>query len=395
MQLEKLEIENYKLFDHVAFTPSKATTLLIGTNGSGKSALLQVFRLLGGLAHGSDFRTMRMWFSLFAREGFIGCPPEHDKSKIMTFRINAADERAEYRYTLALGAGSDEQPRITEEELVINETSWIQWDAGQAQWTFKDGEILARGYDYPLVLNSSTERFILQKYETERELVQRFIHWVAGWEEYAPETMDAGKHIENMVTTKHQMLAHRGENYPPVLLNWKNGRDKDRWEFVHEYTNTLLSVLNLDLKWDLIAKPSGNLYAAESRLYPATDKSATGYDLAFGPDGLKQWLIILTAVCSPHISLLTLEEPEQHIDPRIIDLLVEAIQAAVEQWPRQIVLTTQSPIFASHWPIESIRLIKNGTINSVSENFREDIQEKRLQLLDAWLMDMLIGEFQT
>jgi hypothetical protein len=78
----------------------------------------------------------------------------------------------------------------------------------------------------------------------------------------------------------------------------------------------------------------------------------------------------------------------------MMDLLVEAIRAAVETWPRQIMITTHSPLFACQWPIRNIRLIEQGVIRPVPEGLAEAIQEERLRLLDAWMMDMLTGEFR-
>ena len=52
MQIEALEIENYRLFRRAKLTNLPSLTVVIGANGSGKSTLFDVFTFLkDALAH--------------------------------------------------------------------------------------------------------------------------------------------------------------------------------------------------------------------------------------------------------------------------------------------------------------------------------------------------------
>jgi energy-coupling factor transporter ATP-binding protein EcfA2 len=405
MRLEKLIIENYKGIERAELIPEPDVTLVIGINGAGKTSLAEAIRLLGEMTQGSDTRWLKILFPTRSREGFIGCLPWRDSTRWMAWTVTAvaengpAKERVEYR--LALRSNPIGDPTVAEEEFRVDGDLQLRWDPDRSGWVAGEKILMtaAPGHAevYPFVLNYMFLRGTFPSYVAPKVLqrVSLFTRWMSGWKEVRPEPLDAGRSLESLDPAQQTVIGHRGENYAAVLFNWKNSPEyKDRWEFVHDYTHTLLRVLGLDLEWDLWHRPLGSKTLVLPWIWRKGESHEQGFDLAYGPDGLRQWLMVLTAVCAPEVTLLVLEEPELHLDPRMMDLLVEAIRAAVKTWPRQIIITTHSPLFACQWPIRNIRLIEQGVIRPVPEGLAEDIQEERLRLLDAWMMDMLTGEFR-
>ena len=148
------------------------------------------------------------------------------------------------------------------------------------------------------------------------------------------------------------------------------------------------------MTWDIIIpKSEGERVLVQLRIWPKDAKPWESYDIAFGPDGLRQWLIVLMALCEPTASFVAIEEPESHLDIRMIDILANAIRSADFHFNRpigrQILLTTHSPLLDGEWPPEHLRVIQRGDIQPPPEFLARAIREERIRLLEAWLMDML------
>lgn len=401
MRLQKLVVKNYKGIERAELEPARDVTLIIGINGAGKTSFVEAVRLLGELTQGSDTRWLKTLFATRSREGFVGCLPWREPTREMAWTVSAMmedDSEVEYRLTLAANPVGD--PTVTEEEFHLNGKVQVRWDPEQSAWVSGEQILMSMVPTrleevYPFVLSYMLFRGPWPPLRV-LQVVSRFARWMAGWKEVRPEPLDAGRAFEHLDPSQHTEIARRGENYAVVLFNWKNSPGhKDRWEFVNDYTHTLLRVLGLPLEWDVWHQPLGDRRLVLPWMWRKGESHERGFDLTYGPDGLRQWLMVLTALCAPDATVLVIEKPELHLDPRMMDLLAEAIRAAVDQWPRQVIITTHSPLFASQWPVENIRLMEQGAIRSIPKGLVEDIREKRLRLLDAWMMDMLTGEFRV
>lgn len=69
MQIESIEIKNYRVFRNVKLTDIARLCVLVGANGTGKSTLFDVFSFL------KDALAMNVGKALAKRGGFARCQP--------------------------------------------------------------------------------------------------------------------------------------------------------------------------------------------------------------------------------------------------------------------------------------------------------------------------------
>lgn len=391
MRLERLIVENYKAFRRAEVSVHPQVTVLIGTNASGKTSLMEVLDLLNGIVQNSQPDWLRRLFLARSRDGFVGCFPWMDTSRPMAFEIHAALEDRTLHYRLALETDPEGRPQVVEERLWDDDQEWAVLDG--SRWRIPSAGLdLAVGTTYPPTLSQRGE-WTFQEHRLDIPL--RFVRWVGQWFILRPYTLEAGRAWDQLDIARQTRLSRRGENFAPVLFYWKNSPDlRSRWEWVFDRTRMLLEHLGLgDVVWDVIPKPEQERALVQVRIWPKDAKPWQGYDLAFGPDGLRQWLIVLTALCEPMATLIAVEEPETHLDLRMLDLLAEALQSAVYSFDapigRQVLLTTHSPVLAGEWPPEHVRLIQRGTVQALPDFLARALREERIRLLEAWLLDML------
>lgn len=111
------------------------------------------------------------------------------------------------------------------------------------------------------------------------------------------------------------------------------------------------------------------------------------------PASAVRFLRVLRAVSDPRSSFVILRDPDVGIDPRLFSVVVEAIRAATEQFSKQVLITTHSPLFVAEWPAESIRIIDRGRIRLIPDDLAETLHYNRLAFTSWWMADMLAGEF--
>jgi predicted ATPase len=78
-------------------------------------------------------------------------------------------------------------------------------------------------------------------------------------------------------------------------------------------------------------------------------------------DGHFQLLILLTALFSEgrhRYSLMLIDEPETSLHPWAIAVLAKAIKEATEQWGKQVILATHSPVLISQFDPDQILTVE-------------------------------------
>ncbi|MBM4781858.1 MAG: AAA family ATPase [Archangiaceae bacterium] len=109
--LTKLRIQNYRTFEDFELSPSKGISVLIGENGSGKSALGEVLDLLGKFTSGAPVsecfsaRDLCRWSGRFASQ----------------FNLTFAEPVGEFEYELRLMVDSQNlTPMVVHENVSLN-----------------------------------------------------------------------------------------------------------------------------------------------------------------------------------------------------------------------------------------------------------------------------------
>ena len=85
MQIEGIEIKNYRLFQHVSLSNLPRMTVVVGANGSGKSTLFDVFTFL------KDALTENVSAAVARRGGFRELVILRNRSSSLSSSVRAAD----------------------------------------------------------------------------------------------------------------------------------------------------------------------------------------------------------------------------------------------------------------------------------------------------------------
>jgi len=123
-------------------------------------------------------------------------------------------------------------------------------------------------------------------------------------------------------------------------------------------------------------------HTADPRSPPQlTHVSVDGTNLGLLSDGTLRVLEILAALIAPKVSLLLIEEPEMAVHPGLLERLLHEVDAYTTD--RQVILSTQSPQVVSWARPESMRLV---TRTNAQTQVRSLNEAERVQI-DRYLHD--------
>ncbi|MBM4395370.1 MAG: AAA family ATPase [Deltaproteobacteria bacterium] len=393
--LKSLRICNYKAFADTTFEPDEGgLTILIGNNGSGKTSLWEVLSLLSRLA--SDWQVRWLEFQFNGRgRNFVGCLPWHQSDREMLIEMtlrgdgrgpsSAANELA---YRVGWSANPETGlPELTTEEAVCNGKELLRFDRTTGRYSPDQSSGVRWHFlerNYPLLL-SSVGRQVLAN--TRFAWVKAMFDEVAAWNPHRFRVLDLGKDFGDLDITKGPLdrLTIIGTNLAPLLHAWKEA--PDRWPF-----ETLRSRIRLVLDragmeradWDVRTEVAGAVAYAFVRFRELAGEGRNGrwFDLAFAPDGFKAFFLLATALLSDS-PLILLEEPECHLEPRMLDLVADMMKQAAKGG-HHVVATSHSPVLAQHLDPACIRILRSGRFLRVPVEVREG-----KDLVAAWLTDIL------
>ncbi len=335
-RIESLEVKNYRALRAVRLSELSPFSVLVGPNGSGKSTVFDVFAFLAeafsvGLRKAWDkrgrFKELRtrdsegpIEFEFKYRESAVGKPP------LITYHLSV-DERG----------GS---PVVAEE--------WLQWRRGAYGkpfrfLSFRDGtgdvvsgeepdEQAERVYESlsaPDVLAVSTLGQLAKHPRV--TAVRKFI---TGWH-LSYLTADHTRSVPE--AGPQERLSQTGENLPNVI-QYLSEQHPERLAAIFESLARRVPVVE-SVKAELLA--DGRL------LLQVKDAPFSRPILAkWASDGTLKMLAYLVVLHDPvPPPLIGVEEPENHLHPRLLPELAEECRGATAQ--SQMLVTTHSPDFVN------------------------------------------------
>ncbi len=108
-------------------------------------------------------------------------------------------------------------------------------------------------------------------------------------------------------------------------------------------------------------------------------------------DGFLQLLVVLTSLFSEgrdRPSLIMLDEPEVSLHPHAIAVLARAIEEATENWQRQVIVATHSPVLMSQFEPENVVVVEPGERGEAIFRRVSEIEEIA-DLLDEYALGSL------
>jgi predicted ATPase len=343
-RIEQLRVRNYRALHDLELKNITPFTVFLGPNGSGKSTIFDVFAFLSecfqlGLRRAWDRRGRFRELRTRGEEGPI--------SFELKYREKPQDPIITYYLAIDEGLHG---PYVVEESL--------QWRRGQTGKPFKFlnfkegiGEVISgdmpekedervpQQLDTPDILAVNT----LGQFATNPR-VSALRRFISGWylsyltADYARATPEAGP---------QERLSEIGDNLPNVIQYLKEQHPDRLAQILSTLTNRIPRLESIDAEM----MQDGRL------LLQVKDAPFQRPILAkFASDGTLKMLAYLTVLYDPDPpQLIGIEEPENHLHPRLLSELAEECRTASGQ--SQLMVTTHSPFFVDALRPEEIWIL--------------------------------------
>lgn len=331
-RIENLRVQNYRALKDLELKSITPLTVFLGPNGSGKSTIFDVFAFLSecftvGLRKAWDRRGR---FRELRTRGEEGCI-------IIELKYRETNDSPLITYHLAINEANN-RPYVAEE--------WLQWRRGAKGQPFrfldfKEGEGKVISGENP---QEKDERISEQLESSEflavstlgqfakHPRVSALRRFITGW--YL-SYLTADNTRTQPEAGAQERLSPTGDNLPNVIQYLK----EDHPERLESILQTLSRRIPRLEKVEASIMPNGQL------LLQIKDAPFQNPILAkFASDGTLKMLAYLTILYDPSPpQLLGIEEPENHLHPRLLPELAEECRAATAN--TQLMVTTHSPFF--------------------------------------------------
>ena len=345
-RLTKIHVKNYRSLVDVPLV-LEPVNVLFGPNGAGKSSLLDTIWFIRDCA----IRSVEM--ASTDRDHGIGLlfdgADEGD-----SVRLNVATDRIEYELDLTMSAGRIEP--LAGERLFSLERGRVLFErrAGTSK-----GEFFHIRLDQTATFDlREPEKISLGRYldyepncEEANEL-DRILQRVHFYHSRSLNMYGLKKHGSS--TGYETWIKGRGDNLWSVLRNLEGRRQLDgRYATILRYMTEAFPTFD-----GLVIEPSSpnTLYASFLERGRRKPILASGIS-----DGHLQLLILLTALFSEgrdRFSLMLIDEPETSLHPWAIATLAKAVKEATEEWGKQVILATHSPVLISQFEPDQILAVE-------------------------------------
>jgi predicted ATPase len=333
-RIEYLQVKNYRALHDLELKNITPLTVFLGPNGSGKSTIFDVFAFLSecftvGLRTAWDKRGRFKELRTRGAEGPIEIElkyREHSNMPLITYHLSI-DEK-------------NNKPYIAEE--------WLQWRRGQRGkpfrfLEFKNGAGMVVTGEYP----DKEDRRIEQRLSTSDVLavntlgqfadhprVNALRRFIAGWY-LSYLTADSTRGVPE--AGPQERLSATGDNLPNVIQYLSEEHPKELRKILNKLIQRVPRLETVDAQ-----------FLADGRLLlRIKDQPFDEPILAkYASDGtlkLLSYLIVLFDPAPPE--LIGIEEPENHLHPRLLPYLAEECRIAAEN--TQLMVTTHSPFYVN------------------------------------------------
>ncbi|MDR2008184.1 MAG: AAA family ATPase [Alphaproteobacteria bacterium] len=350
--LESFKVANFKNFKEFNLEHLNNLTVLIGSNGVGKSNFLSIIDLISSAFHdGID--------AYFQSKGisFQDCIHQWNLESKISLYLKFKDtlQSLSYSYQFTLEYEVNKGFKIIDEKFTLS-------DGTSKSYNNQDFTVLNLKGDFVL--------------STEEQFVKSFLSNVAGYSFYSTNLFSNNLQMVDKSNTK--TLASNASNMASLLYLLKSQYTVSYKRIV----DTLKLVVKSFEDFYFVEEKQGTIlkFKMKDVKYPVSMKSLS--------DGTIRFIILsllLNLPLSLRSSLVLLEEPEVSLHPLAIDILGDLIESYSQD--SQIMVATQSPYILNRLNIENIYVL----------NFNVDSNETEIKHIDngklkEWLKKYSLGE---
>lgn len=380
--IKSLRIRNFKAIrdsGDIEFTPF---TVLIGNNGSGKSSLIEALETFQTIVERGLDEAMNRWRGIENIRNRavppVGEEPDEEVSDI-------EEPPDETDFAAQFGQASEEKPLdlgrekapnpvefylsreladgVMDYRLMINSNlnadelfiqhEQLRWNNDPVLYRSEDGsgQILF-GKDPFLSLMDGES--ILSSMRVDPNQIRYFNMLVSRWQ-FALLNPDAMVNpIARTRTNKQVQLARNGSNIAEYLLDIRKYDQKYETTVLDDIIETLKYVL--PYAEDLQPNVTSELERSAYLQLTEGGYKVPGWLLSSGTLRIVALLALLRHPQPP--PLIVIEEIENGLDPRTINLIVQEIMEVTESGKCQVIVTTHSPYLLDLIPLENIIVVE-------------------------------------
>jgi len=342
--LRKVKIEGFKSIES-AELELKDLNVVIGANGSGKSNLIGVFRLLAQvLSHNLQL--------------YVASEPDrflfHGRKKTPALSLDFAFDQNSYGFKLKAAQDS----LIFEYERVEYRGYWKYGEPIAAGHKESKLEEAAKSY------RNKIPKFVFPKV---RNVVVYHFH----------DTSDTSPAKQMVDVDDNRFFRPNAANLPAYLY-WLQEKHPVQFRHIEEHIRLVAPFFE-----SFVLSPS-KLNEHKIKLEWRQKGSDAYFDAYALSDGTLRFICLATLLLQPHPpALILLDEPELGLHPFAIRILAEMLEAASKRV--QVLLATQSVTLLNNFAVQDVIVAENDGLKTT---FNRLDAEK----LKGWLDEFSIGE---
>ena len=386
--LKRIKIQNFLSLEDVELD-LRARNTFVGPNMAGKSNLIEALRFL----HDAIRRRRRPELASFQqavseRGGFSQLVWQGRTDRTIRIEVLAeltegpSETRGVYSYSISFHRGQYVSTEIEAESLFVQrhgkrETLLLNNSDGLKISGERNGAIQGSHDSYGLALELNAER---------NTLLSAFTKFIAGWRVY--RLVPALMRNSNPPAWEKNLSEH-GENLSAWLFMLQNHSSEFESfkRAAQDALSGLTGVLFQPVEPPQAPLQQGQLFVPGEGARISVGASETYFSkpisLARMSDGELVFLALLSLILAPRElrpSLLCIEEPENYLHPRLLEILIELLdqQSALRQLP-QLIATTHSPLVVDKLTLDE--LVVTDRIDGATKFSRASSKKRLKELL--------------
>ena len=379
--ITRLLVKNYKSLRNVE-VPLGPLNVFVGPNMGGKSNLIDVFRFLQEMIYPAPTQSEGLYYALAQRGGVSEVQWKgSDESNISIALDGKIDQPRpqQFEYRIEILAGPRGYAEIQEESLRLTQDGKVVdliVREGNTRW-------LANINGQKIVSSSASGRSALQN-APENWSGYELARSVSTWRFYqlVPQIMK-----DPNPTGTGEVLDHYGKNLSSWLMTLQT-RHPETFAKLDQVARDVFPDLRSLLTWP---SPQGTVHLASTE--KGLRRPVNVWQMS---DGELVFLALLSLIYAPpeHAGdLYCIEEPENHLHPRLLNVLVTLLRQVREEIAgagslSQLVITTHSPYLVDQMHLDEIIWVekKDGSTQvsrpADRKHLRKLVEDKDLGLAD-------------